>query len=162
MQRKEKQQQARLSANVLQAKANLADARKPAANAAKKPPAKQTGGPRFLDRIFGGKPPKSAQESIPYREMYRDGICRLTDSLYSKTVSFGDITYFLADKETQTQIFENYSDFINYFDSSVEFQLSSICQRANKDDLRLALTIPDHGRRFREISDEYQTMLNEQ
>jgi type IV secretory pathway VirB4 component len=126
-------------------------------------PVKKSGGfDGVMERIFGGKPPKSAQESIPYREMYRDGICRLTDKRYSNTISFGDITYFLADKETQTQIFENYSDFINYFDSSVEFSLSSICQRTNQDDLRNAVKIPDRGERYAPIVNEYQTMLNDQ
>ena len=92
-----KQQQKRLSANIRQVKANRKDARKPqkSPNAQKTPPVKNAGC-TFFERIFGGKAPRSAQESITYREMYRDGICRVTDRLYSKTIEFGDINYHLA------------------------------------------------------------------
>ena len=127
MQPKTKQQQKRLSANVRQAKANQAEAKKPAQktgnrNKQKPPPAPKTGG-GFIDRLFGGKAPQSAQQTIPYREIFRDGICRVNDRLYNKTIVFNDITYHLAQNEDKTQIFENYCDFLNYFDSSVSVQL---------------------------------------
>ena len=41
----------------------------------------------------------SAQQSIPYREMARDGICRVQDKYYSKTIRFYDINYQLAQNE---------------------------------------------------------------
>ena len=34
---------------------------------------------------------KSAQDSIPFQRMFPDGICRVTDNYYSKTVQFQDI-----------------------------------------------------------------------
>lgn len=46
---------------------------------------------RLKRRLFAGlkaDAPQTVQQSIPYREMYRDGICRLTDTLYTKTVQF--------------------------------------------------------------------------
>ena len=131
MQPKTRQQQKRLSASVRQAKASQADAKKSAPNAknkkqsAKTPPAKQGG---VLYRLFGGKPPQTAQQSIPYREMYRDGICRVNERLYTKTIMFSDINYHLAQNDDKTQIFENYCDFLNYFDSSVTVQLSFVNQ----------------------------------
>jgi hypothetical protein len=165
LQQKAKQQQKRLTANVKQAKSNKADLRKTPSKStnkanAPKPSGKKSGG--FLERVFGGNPPKSAQESIPYREMYRDGICRLSDRLYSKTVTFGDINYFLAQPDDKTQIFESYSDFINYFDASVNIQLSSICQRCNPEDLRSSVVIPYRGDQYKTITEEYGNMLNEQ
>ena len=65
----------------------------------------------------------SAQKSIPYREMARDGICRVQDRYYSKTIRFYDINYQLAQNEDKNAIFENWCDFLNYFDSSIHFQL---------------------------------------
>ena len=126
----------------------------------KAPPRK--GGASFLERVFGGKPPKTAQESIPYREMYRDGICRVDDRLYTKTIVFGDINYFLADKESQTQIFEGYCDFLNYFDSSVLIQLSCINQYGNTDEFKQSIDIPLAGDDFDEIRAEYGGMLDNQ
>ena len=163
-----KQQRKRLSANVrsatARAKSNKADMRKIAKKSAKKsphkmPPAKSGG---ILDKIFGGKPPQTAQQSIPYREMYRDGICRVNDRLYSKTAEFGDINYHLAQNEDKTGIFENYSDFLNYFDSSVTAQLSAINRNADIFALEKAVEIPIRDDYSRALSIEYSDIMRSQ
>ena len=53
----------------------------------------------------------SAQDSIPYQRMYPDGICRVSDTFYTKTVQFQDINYQLSQNEDKTAIFEGWSDF---------------------------------------------------
>jgi hypothetical protein len=63
--------------------------------------------------------PQSVQDSIPYRVMYRDGLCHVTDRVFSRTVEFEDINYLLAAKDEQTATFERLCDFYNYFDSQV-------------------------------------------
>ena len=73
----------------------------------------------------------SAQQSIPYREMAKDGICRVQDKYYSKTIRFYDINYQLAQNEDKNAIFENWCDFLNYFDSTIHFQLSFINRRSS-------------------------------
>ena len=77
-----------------------------------------------------GKTPVTAQQSIPFRQMFKDGICRVNDKLYNKTIQFYDINYQLAQNEDKTSIFENYCDFLNYFDSTVGVQLSFLNQIA--------------------------------
>ena len=67
----------------------------------------------------------TAQQTIPYIQMYPDGICKVTQRKYSKTVAFEDINYQLAQADDKTAIFENWCDFLNYFDASVSVQLSS-------------------------------------
>ena len=62
---------------------------------------------------------KSAQDSIPFQRMFPDGICRVTDNYYSKTVQFQDINYQLNQNEDKTAIFDAWCDFLNYFDSSI-------------------------------------------
>ena len=42
----------------------------------------------------------SAQDSIPFLRMYPDGICRVTDNTYSKTIRFADINYQCATRIT--------------------------------------------------------------
>ena len=49
---------------------------------------------------------KSAQDSIPYERMWPDGICRVSDSHYTKTIQFQDINYQLSQNEDKTAIFE--------------------------------------------------------
>ena len=66
----------------------------------------------------------SAQQSIPYQWMYQDGMCRITDNYYSKTIEFQDINYQLAQNEDKEAIFENWCEFLNYFDSSIHFQFT--------------------------------------
>ncbi|GHV39596.1 conjugal transfer protein TraE [Clostridia bacterium] len=160
---KQKRQQKRLSANVRTAKSNKADLRKTGKPSAKAPSAKGGASSSLMAKIFGrADKPATAQQSIPYREMYRDGICRVDDRLYTKTIVFGDINYFLADKESQTQIFESYCDFLNYFDSSVSIQLSCINQYGNTDEFKKSIDIPMTGDEFDPIRGEYGGMLDNQ
>lgn len=56
---------------------------------------------------------KSAQQTIPYVEMCRDGICKVNSRLYTKSIAFEDINYQLAQNEDKTAIFENWCDFLN-------------------------------------------------
>ena len=71
---------------------------------------------------------RTAQQTIPYLAMYPDGICKVTEKRYSKCVVFEDINYQLAQADDKTAIFENWCDFLNYFDASVQVQLSFINQ----------------------------------
>lgn len=78
-----------------------------------------------IDRARGDRTvPHSAQESIPFQRMFPDGICRVTDNYYTKTIQFQDINYQLAQQEDQTAIFEEWCSFLNFFDSSIRFELS--------------------------------------
>ena len=57
--------------------------------------------------------PFTAQDTIPYKEIYKDGICRTDDNYYSKMVQFYDINYQLAQNDDKAAIFENYCEFLN-------------------------------------------------
>ena len=104
----------------------------------------------------------SAQQSIPYHEMAKDGICRVQDKFYSKTIRFYDINYQLALNEDKTTIFENYCDFLNYFDSSISVQLSFINQQVDVAEFEKSIDIPDQNDDFNAIREEYRTMLKNQ
>ena len=43
--------------------------------------------------------PQTAQQTIPYREIFKDGICRVNDRLYTKSMEYEDINYQLAQAE---------------------------------------------------------------
>ena len=109
-----------------------------------------------------GKIPKSAQETIPYREMHRDGICDVDGHYFTKQVEFFDINYQLAQNEDKNIIFENWCDFLNYFDSSIRFQLSFINQRADMERFRKSIDIPEQEDAFNKIRREYAGMLRVQ
>ena len=94
--------------------------------------------------------------------MLPDGICRVTDSYYTKTVQFQDINYQLNQNEDKTAIFDGWCDFLNYFDSSVRFQLSFVNMSANKDNYARYITISPQGDDFDSIRLEYTQMLQNQ
>ena len=94
--------------------------------------------------------------------MFPDGICRVTDSYYTKTVQFQDINYQLNQNEDKTAIFDGWCDFLNYFDSSVRFQFSFVNMSANKDNYARYITISPQGDDFDSIRLEYTQMLQNQ
>ena len=106
--------------------------------------------------------PQTAQQSIPYLRMLEDGICQVTKNYFSKTVQFYDINYQLALNEDKTTIFENYCDFLNYFDSSISVQLSFINQQVDVEEFEKSIDIPDQNDDFNEIREEYRAMLKNQ
>ena len=108
------------------------------------------------------KKEKSAQDSIPYERMWPDGICRVADGHYTKTIQFQDINYQLSQNEDKTAIFEGWCDFLNYFDSSIQFQLSFLNLAASEETFARAINIPLQGDDFDSIRVEYTTMLQNQ
>ena len=108
------------------------------------------------------KIPRTAQQSIPYLRMFRDGICQVTTTFFSKTIQFYDINYQLALNEDKTTIFENYCDFLNYFDSSISVQMSFINQQMDVKEFEKSIDIPDQDDDFNAIREEYRTMLKNQ
>ena len=108
------------------------------------------------------KVPFTAQETLPYKEIYRDGICQTEDKFFSKTIQFFDINYQLAKNDDKTTIFENYCEFLNYFDSSVRFQITFLNQQVNFDEYSKTIDIPPKGDAFDDIRKEYADMLKMQ
>ena len=109
-----------------------------------------------------GKIPKTAQETIPYQEMRQDGICVVGGNFYTKQIEFLDINYQLAQNEDKNIIFENWCDFLNYFDASIRFQLSFLNQKADMEKFRKSIEIPEQDDQFNGIRREYAGMLRGQ
>lgn len=105
---------------------------------------------------------KSAQDSIPYRHIFPDGICHVGDKLYTKTLQFGDINYQIAQNEDKTAIFESWCDFLNYFDSTIKFQLTFLNTTANAKDYEKSIYIAPQADDFDSIRTEYTDMLHNQ
>jgi len=103
--------------------------------------------------------PRTAQQSIPFDRMFQDGICRIGQDYYTKTIQFQDINYQLAQQEDKTEIFEEWCSFLNFFDSSVHFQLSFMNMATDIDDFRTSIAIPHNNDGFNSVRDEYSSML---
>ena len=108
------------------------------------------------------KQPHSAQDTIPFQRMWPDGICRVTDKYYTKTIQFQDINYQLAQNDDKTSIFEGWCDFLNYFDSSIHLQFSFLNLTAGTESFEQSVMIPDMNDGFDHIRREYAEMLQNQ
>ena len=165
--KKQRQQEKRLKENVKQATKHKKDF-KTKIKKVKNPvnqQQKKKGGffASLLGRLFGSKTaPQTAQQSIPYKTMYKDGICRVNNKLYTKTITFSDINYQLAQNEDKTQIFDGYCGFLNYFDSTISVQLSFINKYGNIKDFEQAIDIPEREDDYNSIRREYVDMLKNQ
>ena len=103
----------------------------------------------------------SAQQTIPYLVMHPDGVCQLPGGLYTKTVEYEDINYSVASTEDQTAIFGGWSAFLNYFDTSLPFQLSFI-NRRSRSRSKYKVNIPPAQDDFDSIRAEFTGMLKNQ
>jgi hypothetical protein len=92
--------------------------------------------------------------------MFPDGICRVTDTFYTRTIQFQDINYQLSQNEDKTSIFEGWCDFLNYFDSSIRFQLSFLNLSAAQNSGHIAILPKGDG--FDDVRGEYSRMLENQ
>lgn len=106
--------------------------------------------------------PQTAQQTIPFKQMFKDGICKVDDKIYNKTIQFFDITYQLAQNDDKTAIFENYCDFLNYFDQSIAVQLSFLNHNIDVDEFHKQLEIGEQEDDFNDIRQEYVNMLKNQ
>ena len=115
----------------------------------------------ILGRPRKEKYPSTAQQTIPYDRIWPDGIC-LANNRYTKTLRFQDINYQLAQNEDKTAIFEGWCDFLNYFDSSIHFQLSFVNLAVRTEEFEQSVAIPLRGDDADESRIEYAAMLQNQ
>jgi len=108
------------------------------------------------------KIPKTAQQSIPYKEIYKDGICQVDNKHFNKCIAFGDINYQLANNEDKTAAFGFWCDFYNYFDPNISLQISCMSQYANVREMQKTIDIPAQGDDFDDIREEYAGVLKTQ
>lgn len=106
--------------------------------------------------------PATAQATIPYDRIWPDGACLASGTRFTKTLQFQDINYQLAQNEDKTSIFDGWCDFLNYFDSSIHFQLSFINIAVGTDAFEQSITIPLKGDDADDSRVEYATMLQNQ
>lgn len=125
------------------------------------------------------KVPQSAQQSIPFDYMTKDGIAissesekfsltgflfgksKPTKTRYSKTVQFYDADYEIAEISKQQNIFAKYCCLFNLFDSDVKFQISVI-NVTNNDDFEDIIQISEYDDEFNDVREEYCNFLRKQ
>ncbi|WP_084758038.1 VirB4-like conjugal transfer ATPase, CD1110 family [Defluviitalea phaphyphila] len=93
--------------------------------------------------------------------MYEDGICEIENGLFSKTIKFSDINYQIARREEQVEIFSRYCEFLNYFDPSINLQITIHNKHINTEDFKAQMLIPMREDELDKYRKEYNAMLSE-
>lgn len=104
----------------------------------------------------------SAQKSIPFMEMYKNGVCHVEDDYYTKSIAFSDINYQLAPPDDQQLIFDKFCEIHNYFDDSVSVQFTYMNMSEDASGFEEQIIIPDQGDDFDDIRHEFMDMLKNQ
>lgn len=80
--------------------------------------------------------PKSIQRSIPILKVFADGIFMVSKNKYSVTYKLTDINYAIASKEDKENMFLDYSELLNSFDSGATTKITIALRRISKKDFK--------------------------
>ena len=118
---------------------------------------------KTLKRITGAEQeqfvlPKSVQEMIPIKTLYKDGVFKVGRK-YSKTFKFSDINYRVASKDDQMEMFMSYCELLNTLDTGATTKITINNRRLNKVDFQKSILIDNKTDGLNELRDEYNAML---
>ena len=106
-----------------------------------------------------GDIPESAQDTIPYKIPYPDGIFESDEGYFTQTIVFNDITYQLLDNDPKNMLFERWCRLINYFDPDIHFQWNYGNMEIDKKEYAKEFTIDKQEDAFNAVRKEYSDML---
>lgn len=101
--------------------------------------------------------PRSAQESIPYVAIYKNGIIETTPGRFTKCYLLGDANFSIASQEEQNNLFTRYEEFLNMFAPETEFQISIINRKVDEKQVADEILIKHRS----DGLDEYRDEMNE-
>ena len=108
------------------------------------------------------KKPETAQDTICFEKMYKEGLCLVRDNFYTKMIEFYDVNYELLDVEEQADMLSGYSSFINYFTPGIKFELFLFNRKVSEEDLIKSFDIDPQGDAVDELRKEFSDMLKVQ
>lgn len=106
-----------------------------------------------------GDIPESAQDTIPYRIPYEDGIFESEKGYFTQTIAFEDITYQLLDNEPKNILFERWCTLINYFNPDIHFQFNYGNMEMDKETYAKDFVIEQQPDAYNIVRKEYSDML---
>ena len=107
------------------------------------------------------KVPRSVQGAIPIRRIWPDGIFQVGNQ-YSKSWSFTDINYAIADKDDKMAMFLDYCTLLNALDSGASAKITIHNRRIDKEDFERSVLLPLHGDALDHYREEFNEMLRAQ
>ena len=106
--------------------------------------------------------PKNAQDIIPIKAIWDDGIFEVQKNKFSKCYKFIDINYAVASHEDKEAMFLDYSDLLNSLDNGATSKITINNRRINKIDFEKTVLMKDVGDGLDKYRHEYNQMLLDQ
>ena len=106
-----------------------------------------------------GDIPESAQDTIPYRMPYEDGIFESAEGYFTQTIAFEDITYQLLDNDPKNILFERWCTLINYFNPDIHFQFNYGNMEMDREEYAKDFVIAPQDDSHNIVRKEYSDML---
>ena len=117
---------------------------------------------KIVEKVDKKNAPRNTLDTLPFDQIYPDGLCRVNGNYYTRMVQFYDINYQLAQNDEKQHIFGEYCQFLNYFDESIHFQFCFINQRVDMEEYKEIISIPDQDDAFNVVRKEYAEYLRSQ
>ena len=105
------------------------------------------------------KVPRSAQDIIPIKALWLDGIFLVGKNKYSKCYKFIDINYAVASNEDKEAMFIDYSELLNSLDTGAMAKITINNRRINKVDFEKQILLDLKNDDLDEYRKEYNQML---
>ena len=86
--------------------------------------------------------PKTVQNVIPIKAVYKDGIFLVGKNMYSKTFLFTDVNYYIACENEKNDLMRQYWSVINSFGNGVTVKLTINNHRFDKEDFEKSILMP--------------------
>lgn len=104
-----------------------------------------------------GGVPKTAQKTIPYKSIYKNGIIEDYNGNFSKSYFLEDVNFTIVARNEQEAIFQHYEEFLNMFSPDVKFQITIFNRNIDKNKIYDDVLLKHNG----DGLDEYRDEMNE-
>ena len=104
--------------------------------------------------------PRKAQDVIPVRRIWKDGIF-MVGNKFAKNFKFTDINYFVASREDKETMFLTYSELLNSLDCGATTKITINNRRMNRKAFEEAILLPLQDDGLDKFRREYNEMLLE-
>ena len=105
-----------------------------------------------------GSIPESAQDTIPYKVPYADGIFESADGYFTQTIAYEDVNYELLDNDPKNILFERWCTLINYFEPDIHFEFNYGSMEVDQKKYAKSFELKAHGDKFDFVRKEYSDM----
>lgn len=106
-----------------------------------------------------GRRAKTAQQTIPYEEVYPNGIIKVAPGLYSKSYYFGDMNFTTEKEDKQEEILKKYSKLLSKYAPNVTAQFTIFNRRTSAAKIKERFLLKPKSDDQQIFRDDYNKIL---